>query len=239
VEVKERIWCSARRSYRRPLPEPLGVTPRGRSRRRERVRTDFGCEHAFARAAESVREHYGFTLGASAVRTTTLKPARRAPERLEQEYRQPFRVLPARGAEQVIAEADGTMICTVAPGRRKGKRPRDWSEMRWVAAQALGSTTTVYAATFGSVAERRAGGGATARARPAGGSTAGFIRWAMGPIGSGPRVRKSSGGNATFYAISFMSASIGGRRRTFAGPANRRPGAGPSSSACGGEQWPR
>jgi hypothetical protein len=53
----------------------------------------------------------------------------------------------------VIAEAEGTMICTVEPGPRKGKRPRDWHELRWVAAQAKDSATTVYAAPFGSVEE--------------------------------------------------------------------------------------
>jgi hypothetical protein len=117
------------------------------------VLTDFGCEHAFARAAQSVREHYGFEIGASAVRTDTLEHAHRARERLRQEYEEPFRVVPAVGAEHVVAEADGTMICTVAPGRRKGKRPREWKEMRLVAAQAKDSATTVYAATFGSVEE--------------------------------------------------------------------------------------
>ena len=60
--------------------------------------------------------------------------ARRARERLREEYAQPFRILPATGAAQVIAEADGTMICTVAPGSRKEKRPREWKEMRLVAA---------------------------------------------------------------------------------------------------------
>jgi hypothetical protein len=135
------------------LPQRLGVTPRGRSRRLERVLTDFGCEHSFARAAQSVQEHYGFALGATAVRTTTLAHAGRARERLQQEYRQPFRRLPSLGAEYVIAEADGTMICTVEPGPRKSKRPRDWKEMRLVAAQAKDSATPVYAATFGSVEE--------------------------------------------------------------------------------------
>lgn len=53
----------------------------------------------------------------------------------------------------VIAEADGTMICTVEAGPRKGKRPRQWQEMRLVAAQAKESSTTVYGATFGSVEE--------------------------------------------------------------------------------------
>lgn len=151
--MRERLWCSPTQSYLRPLPPRLGVTPRGRSRRLERVLTDFGCEHSFARAVESVREHYGFEIGASAVRTATLENAQRARARLEEEYRQPFRVLPAVGAEHVIAEVDGTMICTVQPGPRKGKRPREWKEMRLAAAQAKDSTTTTYAATFGSVAE--------------------------------------------------------------------------------------
>jgi len=117
------------------------------------VLTDFGCEHSFARAAQSVWEHYGFEIGATAVRTATLTHARRANEKLEKEYEQPFRVLPAMGAQHVIAEADGTLIRTVAPGPRKSKRPREWKEMRLVAAQAKDSVRTVYAATFGSVAE--------------------------------------------------------------------------------------
>jgi hypothetical protein len=151
--VRERIWRSATQRYLRPLPQRLGVTPRGRSRRLDRVLTDFGCEHAFGRAAQSVQEHYGFAIGASAVRTATLHHANRAREKLTEEYQQPFRVLPAVGAEQVIAEADGTMICTVDPGPRNGKRPRQWKEMRLVAAQAKASATTFYAATFGSVEE--------------------------------------------------------------------------------------
>jgi hypothetical protein len=117
------------------------------------VLTDFGCEHSFARAAESVQEHYGFAMGASAVRTATLEHARRARQKLQGEYAQSFRVLPAVGAEHVIAETDGTMICTVGPGARQGQRPREWKEMRLVAAQAKNSATTIYAATFGSVAE--------------------------------------------------------------------------------------
>ena len=153
VSVRERIWRSQAQSYLRPLPQRLGVTPRGRSRRLERVLTDFGSEHSFAREVGSVREHYGFEIGPSAVRAATLTHARRAREQLQAQYAQPFRVLPAAGAEHVIAEADGTMICTVQPGPRKGKRPCQWQEMRLVAAQAKDRTTTVYGATFGSVAE--------------------------------------------------------------------------------------
>jgi hypothetical protein len=153
VAVGDRIWCSPTQKYFRPLPGRLGVRPRGRSRRLQRALTDFGCEHSFARAADSVLEHYGLVLGSTTVRTATLVHAQRARTQLEAEYAQPFRVLPAVGAEHVIAEADGTMICTVAPGPRKGKRPRGWEEMRLVAAQAKDSATTFYGATFGSVAQ--------------------------------------------------------------------------------------
>jgi hypothetical protein len=185
VAVRERIWCSPTQRYLRPFPQRVGVTPRGRSRRLERVLTDFGCEQAFARAAESVREHYGFEIGASAVRTATLKQAQRARHRLQAEYRQPFRHLPAVGAEHVIAEADGTMICTVGPGPRKSRRPREWKEMRLVAAQALGSATTVYGATFGTVEEAGRRWGHCARAAGWGlnsqihgvGDGADWIRW--------------------------------------------------------------
>jgi len=151
--VRERIWCSPTQRYLRPLPPRLGVTPRGKSRRLERALTDFGCEHSFAKAAGRVLEHYGFELSVSAVRQATLKHAHRAREKLEDQYAQPFRILPLVGAEHLIAEADGTMICTVAPGPRKGKRPRQWKEMRLVAAQALGKVETTYAATFGDVVE--------------------------------------------------------------------------------------
>jgi len=115
------------------------------------VLTDFGCEHSFAKAAESVQEHYGFEIGVSAVRSVTLKHAQRAQEQLEKGYAQSFRMLPKVGASHVIAEADGTMICTVEAGKRKGKRPRDWKELKLVAAQAKDSLTTFYGATFARV----------------------------------------------------------------------------------------
>jgi hypothetical protein len=151
VSVRERIWGTSTKNYVRLLPAGIGVSPRGRSKRLERVLTDFGCEHSFAHAAARVLEHYGFEVSVSAVRKTTLGHAQRASKKLEQDYEKPFRLLPAVGAEHVIAEADGTMICTVASGKRNGKRPRDWKEIRLTAAQAQGKEQTVYAATFWSM----------------------------------------------------------------------------------------
>lgn len=151
--MSEQIWTSVSTKYIRPLAERLEIVPRGKSRRLQRALSDFGCEHSFARAAGSLREHYGFELGPSAVRKATLDHAKRAQDQLEKEYEQPFRILPASREEHIIAEVDGTMICTVQPGPRKNRRPREWKEMRLVAAQARASATTVYAATFGNVEE--------------------------------------------------------------------------------------
>lgn len=151
--MSERIWRTPMQNYLRILPQSIGVSPRGRSLRLERALTDFGCEHSFVHAAGRVQEHYGFAISASTVREATLKHAHRARQKLEEKYQESFRLLPPVGAEHVIAEADGTMICTVARGKRKGQRPRAWKEMRLTAAQAQGKVETIYAATFGEVTE--------------------------------------------------------------------------------------
>ena len=54
----------------------------------------------------------------------------------------------------MVAEADGTMLCTVEAGNsRRGRRPRQWKEMRLLAAQEHEQVETTYAATFGAVEE--------------------------------------------------------------------------------------
>lgn len=153
MEVEERIWRSSRHSYQRIFCKRIGVAARGKSRALKRVLSDFGAEHAFAQAAARVKEHYGIELHASAVRRATLETAARAQRKLETKYAGTYRALPAVGQDHVVAEADGTMLCTVKPGRRKEKRPREWKEMRLLAAQAQGSCQALYAATFQSVDE--------------------------------------------------------------------------------------
>jgi len=97
VSVSERIWRTEAKPYIRLLPAAIGVQPRGRSLRLQRVLTDFGCEHSFGHAAARVLEHYGFEISASAVRETTLAHAQRASEQLEQEYEKPFRIFARLG----------------------------------------------------------------------------------------------------------------------------------------------
>ena len=152
VKVSERIWQTDSNSYVRLLGKTIRVGPRGRSQRLNRVLTDFGCEHSFAQAAARVNEHYGIVMGVSAVRTATLQAARKAKERMDADYAKAFRAIPAKGAAYVVAQADGSMLCTVPEGlARDGKRPREWKEVRLAAAQALGNSQTFYAATFGGV----------------------------------------------------------------------------------------
>ena len=70
--MSERVWRTASTKYVRLLCERASIKPRGRSRRLQRVLTDFGCEHSFAHAAGRVLEQYGFEISVSAVRETTL-----------------------------------------------------------------------------------------------------------------------------------------------------------------------
>jgi len=54
--VTVRVWINASRSYVQPLPERVGIGPRGCSRRLQRVLSNFGSEQPFGRAAQSVQE---------------------------------------------------------------------------------------------------------------------------------------------------------------------------------------
>ena len=93
--------------------------------------SDFGAEHSFRQSCQRLKEHYGFELNASAVRDITLQHAGRAAARLEIGYEQSFRILPQTGPAYVVAEADGTMICTQPAGcKRQEPRPWEWKEMR-------------------------------------------------------------------------------------------------------------
>ena len=75
VSVRDRVWRNQNQNYPRPLPERLGINPCGRSRRLDRVLTDFGSEHSFARAAGGVLEHHGFEIGLGAVRNALVELA--------------------------------------------------------------------------------------------------------------------------------------------------------------------
>ncbi len=154
MSVSERIWRAPGRCYLRPFAGAVGVSARGKSRRLQRALCDFGAEHSFAQSNRRLREHYGFELNASAVREATLGHAVQVSARLGKHYAESFRTLPRKGPAHVVAETDGSFLCTVEPGRRrKGPRPREWKEIRLSAARAQGTLEAHYAAGFHSVAE--------------------------------------------------------------------------------------
>jgi hypothetical protein len=144
------VLFDAHGTCHRPLASKARVSARGKSRRLQRVLTDFGCEHSFRTGVDRLREHYGFELSASTIHDVTLLHARRAEAGLEARYAEGFRQIPRKGAPCIIAEVDGTMVCTVMPGERAKPRPREWREMKVAVTQPFQSEQSVYCAVLGS-----------------------------------------------------------------------------------------
>jgi hypothetical protein len=154
VELAEIVLRTKTQHWLRPFAHSAGVRGRSQSLRLERAMSDFGMEDSFAKANPRLREHDGFELSPSALRKTTLKHAVRAEQLLQKQYAQSYRNLPGWGPAVLLAEVDGSMLCTVAAGRpRQGARPRAWQEIRLAAVRPEGSVQTTFAATFGSVQE--------------------------------------------------------------------------------------
>jgi len=151
VKVHERVWRTPERSHLRLLPEALGISHRGCSRCLRRVLVDFGSDYSFDHSRGKVKEHYGFEISASAVRQATLACAAEVAGKQAREAEGDYNALPAGPGPAVVLQADGSMVCTVAPGPRSGARPRQYEEIRLAAAQAQGSVATTYAASFAAV----------------------------------------------------------------------------------------
>ena len=154
MTLQEVILRTKTEHWLRPFARSAGVLARRKSPRLERVLSDFGIENSFTKANVRLREHYGFGLSATAIRTATLKHAARAEQLLQKQYATSYRALPVCGPAVLLAEIDGSMLCTVAAGRaRQGSRPRVWQEVRLAAVRPEGSLQTTFAATFDSVQE--------------------------------------------------------------------------------------
>lgn len=124
------------------------MSPRGKSLPLQRALTDFGADESFGAARTKIKEHYGLEIGAEAVRTVTLEHAQTA-QTWADECKKDFRALPAHGSETLVCEADGSFLRLVESGLpRKGTRPRDWKEVRVLAAQNPKKSRAAFAATF-------------------------------------------------------------------------------------------
>lgn len=149
--MEDTVWrSSSDREVLRPLPQRLGVSPRGKSLRLQRALVDFGIDESFGAARTKLKEHYGLDIGSEAVRAVTLEHARAAQSWASECSPEDFRALPAHGSETLVCEADGSFLRLVQSGLpRKGTRPREWKEVRVLAAQNPDKARAVFAATFG------------------------------------------------------------------------------------------
>lgn len=114
--------------------------------------TDFGIDHSFAQAASKVKEHYGFEVPVTSVRHWSVHHAQRIGS--EDAGNHATNALPTKGAAEIIAEADGSMIPIVSfsakkPDKRK-TRQVDYQEARLCACTQKGQRATIYRAMFGS-----------------------------------------------------------------------------------------
>ena len=155
MSVVERVWRGRDGAWQRPFREQARIGARACSRRLQRLASDFALEESFGTAVQRLREHHGVALSASSLRLFTLEHAGHMAR--QQLQRAPVRTLPARGADTIVAEADGSMLPQVeflpGEGDRRKRRHLLWQEARLLAAQAHGSAQSVYAVSLGGVTE--------------------------------------------------------------------------------------
>ena len=119
-----------------------------------RVMVEFGTDHSFEKASRKIKEHYAQEVTAERIKNECLRLGRTLPQKPQVK-----RTLAADGPAVIVAQADGTMIPVVqivappqasAPIDARKHRKTQWKEMRLVAAQPHGSTTSKYGAGFDS-----------------------------------------------------------------------------------------
>jgi len=152
--VKDRVWRDPERSYIRLLAEAIGVKSKRCSLPLQRAVCDFGFESSFKKSVEHISEHYGFSLPLSAVAEVTRSHAEMMAHKQSQSAAD-ANALPAHGAQELIAEADGSFVRIVSTtgvrGDARKNRKVNYKEVRLCASTAKGSDKIFYAATLGSV----------------------------------------------------------------------------------------
>jgi Uncharacterised protein family (UPF0236) len=148
INVQEEQWRLGRRGrVLRPFCVRVGVEHRGSSGRLQRAMVDFGSEESFARAAQSMREHYGLDVPVGRVRRHSLvHGAELSAMKVS---------APKDCAETVVTQLDGSMIPIVEVSEQSADQRKDkellWREVRLCLAREKQSVTPVYGATLGSV----------------------------------------------------------------------------------------
>lgn len=144
LELQEQLLRLGRRGAElRPFSQSAAVRNRGYSQRLQRAVVDFGAEHSFAKAAQSVREHYGIEVSVEALRQYTLRHGRSI---------NPLGPEAMAPAKTLVVQMDGTMIPVVERGSgtdgRKGKQLL-WREARLCLARPSDKAQALYGSTLG------------------------------------------------------------------------------------------
>ena len=150
VKVEEKIWETKQTSRVRVLPEYIGISARGYTRKLKRIMTDFGAEESFEMAHKRIKEHYGIEKPTSSIRVVTLKEAKKI--EAEEERKPMVKTLSGEGKKLIITEADGSQIRMVKTGTKAGDKRKGieiyWSEAKLAVSCADGSLGKRYAVTF-------------------------------------------------------------------------------------------
>jgi hypothetical protein len=146
VQSYERVLRHGNHTFR-PLADLLGLRPGGLTRNLQRAVVDFGADKAFARASVRILRHHNISLSATTIRKTTLAHAHAIKD--QQYAHGGVGALPGKGAEQIIAEIDGTMLPVVVTkkgddGNARKHRTCLWKEVKLCAAREHGKTQTLY-----------------------------------------------------------------------------------------------
>lgn len=117
----------------------------------QRIVCDLGMEHSFGKASERIVEQHGFELPLSTIALVTGKHAEGMAAAQERACAD-ANALPGKGADALVAEADGSFIRIVStkPTAADARKTRqvDYKEARLCAATAKGSGQVYYGATF-------------------------------------------------------------------------------------------
>lgn len=143
----EPLWRNGT-GIERPFSALAGVSCRGSSLPLQRVMTDFGADHAFGRASDKLKEHYGIEMPVSTIQRTTEQHGQRI---YEQEAARELRPETAAGVI-FIGELDGSMVPVVEPSpeandKRKGK-VLSWKEVRLNLVHPQGSVNPRFGGNF-------------------------------------------------------------------------------------------
>jgi hypothetical protein len=102
------------------------VSHRSYSMKLERVSVDFGADVPFRKADQKLQEHYGISIGDTAIRRISLKHAR-----LAKVYEETIKPEPAlKKDDQILSETDGTMIPVIEHSEQPEESNSQQSDQR-------------------------------------------------------------------------------------------------------------